>query len=398
MALTNICSRFRERSSYCWLHTTLVISIFCILTWCASPVRAQQVTGDIVGTVVDATGGVIPNASVEVKNLGTEEKRTAKSNEQGEFTFNLLQPGQYSVDVDAAGFRSFVQSGIDLTVGERFRVNARLEIGQANEKIVVTTEAAALQTDDSTLQAVVESKAVEELPLNGRNFVQLAQIVPGANEGPSHSAASGGGGADFRPSSALVVNGQSDVQNNYMLDGTDNNERLLGLLGVRTSVDAIAEVNVMTGQYTAELGRTSGGVVNIITKSGTDEFHGSAYEFLRNEDLDAKDFFVLPGTKPPLKQNQFGGSIGGAIRKGKTFFFADFEGFRQVEGQPKLLTVPTLQEEKNLDFTDVGGGVLDKATLDPIALQYFALYPAPNRAGVANNYASASVQRRMSRA
>jgi outer membrane receptor protein involved in Fe transport len=138
--------------------------------------------------------------------------------------------------------------------------------------------AAGWQTDDSTLQAVVDSKAVEDLPLNGRNFVQLAQVVPGANEGPSHGAASGGGGADFRPSSLLVVNGQADLQNNHMIDGTDNNERLLGLRGVRTSIGAISEVNVMTGQYTAELGRTAGGVVNVITKSGTDQFHGTLYE------------------------------------------------------------------------------------------------------------------------
>ena len=396
MLSTSICSSSKERSLLCSLHTTFLIALFCIWIWCASPAPAQQVTGDIVGTVADATGGVIPNANVQVKNQGTEETRAAKSNEQGEFTFTLLQPGQYSVSVDATGFKSFVQSGIGLSVGERYRVSVRLEVGPTSEKVVVTAEAAALQTDDSTLQTVVESKAVEDLPLNGRNFVQLAQIVPGANEGPSHSAASGGGGADFRPSSALVVNGQSDVQNNYMLDGTDNNERLLGLLGVRTSVDAIAEVNVMTGQYTAELGRTSGGVVNIITKSGTDQFRGSVYEFLRNDALDAKDFFALAGTKPPLKQNQFGGSFGGPIRKGKAFFFADFEGFRQVEGQPKLLTVPTLQEETNLDFTDVGGGVLNEAALNPIALQYFALYPAPNLPGVANNYVSASVQRQNS--
>jgi outer membrane receptor protein involved in Fe transport len=398
MLLRSICGVSKERDERHLVDYFKILSIalLCVSTWSAGPARAQQVTGDIVGTVADATGGVIPNANIQVKNLGTEETRVAKSNEQGEFTFTLLQPGQYSVAVDAAGFKSFVQSGIDLAVGARYRVSAQLEVGQASEKIVVTTEAAALQTDDSTLQAVVESKAVEDLPLNGRNFVQLAQIVPGANEGPSHSAASGGGGSDYRPSSALVVNGQSDVQNNYMLDGTDNNERLLGLLGVRTSVDAIAEVNVMTGQYTAELGRTSGGVVNIITKSGTDEFHGSVYEFLRNDDLDAKDYFALSGTKPPLKQNQFGGSFGGPIRKSKTFFFADFEGFRQVLGQPKLLTIPTLQEETNLDFTDVGGGVLNKATLNPIALQYFSLYPAPNLSGIANNYVAASVQRQNS--
>jgi outer membrane receptor protein involved in Fe transport len=395
MLLNCLCNRLlssENRNRECWAHTGILIIILCLLSLVPHPGNAQQVTGDIVGTVMDINGGVVPNANVVVKNLGTDDTRTGTSNGEGEFTFTLLQPGLYSVTVDSKGFKSFVQSSVTLAVGERFRITALLEIGEASEKVFVTSEGPALQTDDSTLQAVVDSKAVEELPLNGRNFVQLAQLVPGANEGSSHSAASGGGGADFRPSSALVVNGQSDVQNNYMLDGTDNNERLLGLLGVRPSVDAIAEVNVLTGQYTAELGRTSGGVVNIITKSGTDEIHGSLYEFLRNDDLDAKDFFALAGTKPPLKQNQFGGSIGGPIRKGKAFFFGDFEGFRQVLGQTRLLTVPTATE-RNFDFTDVGGGVLNKATLNPVALQYFALYPAPNAAGTANNYAADPIQR-----
>ncbi len=378
-----------------WLYTGLLLTLFLIAFVYNVPLQAQQVTGDVVGTVTDATGALLPKANVVVKNVGTQEVRAGVSSERGEFAFALLPPGTYTVTVDAKGFKTFVQSNFTLDVGVRYRVNAQLQVGKTSEVIIVTSEAAALQTDDSTLQAVVESKAVEDLPLNGRNFVQLAQVVPGANEGPAHSAASGGGGSDFRPSSALVVNGQSDVQNNYMLDGTDNNERLLGLLGVRPSVDAIAEVNVMTGQYTAELGRTSGGMVNIITKSGTDEFHGSLYEFLRNDDLDASDFFAMAGSKPPLKQNQFGGSIGGPIIKGRTFFFVDFEGFRQVMGQTKLLTVPTALEDK-FDFTDVGGGVLDPLTLNPIALQYFALYPAPNRPGLANNYVSNAIQRQHS--
>ena len=376
---------------------SLLLGVFVLFFFgTVSKCRAQQVTGDILGTVTDSSGGVIPGAVVVIRNQGTEEKRTAASSGEGEFTFTLLQPGQYTVTVEAKGFKSFVQSDIGLVVGARYRVDARLEIGSASEKVEVTADAVTLQTDDSQLQAVVDSKAVEDLPLNGRNFVQLAQVVPGANEGPSHSAASGGGGADFRPSSALVVNGQADVQNNYMLDGTDNNERLMGFLGVRPSIDAIAEVNVLTGQYTAEIGRTAGGVVNIITKAGADQIHGSLYEFLRNDDLDAKAFFSLAGAKAPLKQNQFGGSIGGPIRKGKTFYFGDFEGFRQVMGSPHLLTVPTLQEETNFDFTDVGGGVLNKSELNPIALQYFALYPAPNLSGTANNYVADPIQRQNS--
>ena len=370
--------------------------MMCLWLVATSQSRAQQVTGDILGTVLDASGGALPNANVVVKNQGTDETRAAKSNEQGEFTFTMLQPGQYRVTAEANGFKKFIQANIPLVVGARFRVDAHMEVGTAVEAVEVTDVPPALQTDDSTLQSVIDRKAAEDLPLNGRNFVQLAQIVPGANEGPAHGAASGGGGADFRPSSSLVVNGAADVQNNYMLDGTDNNERLLGLLGVRTSIDAISEVNVLTGQYTAELGRTAGGVVNIITKSGTDQIHGSLFEFLRNDLFDAKDYFAISGSKPPLKQNQYGASIGGPIRKGKTFFFGDFEGFRQNMGLTKLLTVPTLQEEQNYDFTDAGGTKLNPATLNPIALQYYKLYPAPMNSSLANNYVGHPVQQQTS--
>jgi hypothetical protein len=366
-----------------------------------------MVTGDVVGTVTDSTGSVVPGANVVIKNQGTEETRSATASTVGEFNFTLLKPGQYTVTVESKGFKSFAQSNIALSVGERYRVNARLEIGQATEKVVVTAEQAAIQTDDAQLQAVVENKAVEDLPLNGRNFVQLAQVVPGANEGPARSAAS-----DNRGSSALVVNGQADVANNYMLDGTDNNERLLGLLGLRPSIDAIAEVNVLTGQYTAELGRTGGGVVNIITKSGSDQFHGSLYEFLRNDDFDAQPFFSVAGVKPPLKQNQFGGSIGGPIRKGKTFFFGDFEGLQQIKGAAIALTVPTLQEETTYNFNDIqvpvgppgpnqamGPGPdlsSQVATFDKVGLNYFKLFPKPNRSGTANNYIADPIQRQHS--
>ena len=155
----------------------ILFVLLCVLAWQAVPAAAQQVTGDIVGTVTDATGALIPNATVIVKNMGTEETRTGVSTEKGEFTFTLLQPGQYSVTVDAKGFKSFEESKLALSVGERYRVTAVLTIGEASEKVEVTGEAPSLQTDDATLQSVVESKAVEDLPLNGRNFVQLAQLV-----------------------------------------------------------------------------------------------------------------------------------------------------------------------------------------------------------------------------
>ena len=212
-----------------------------------------------------------------------------------------------------------------------------------------------LQTDDAALQSVVAEQKTQQLPLNGRNYLQLAQFVPGANEGPTRSMVTS---TDTRPATVAVsVNGQSEFENNYMLDGMDNNDRIWALAGVRPSIDAIAEVNIQTGQYSAELGRTSGGVVNVITKSGTNSFHGAAFEFLRNEALDARDYFAnknLP--KPVLRLNQFGGSLGGPIIKGKTFFFVDYEGLRQKKANVSILTVPTEQQRNKLDFSGILAG------------------------------------------
>jgi hypothetical protein len=371
--------------------------------WLGTAVKspAQQVTGDVVGTVTDNTGGVIPGADVTIKNQGTGETRAAKTNGQGEFTFSMLLSGTYKVTVESKGFKSFAQSDINLSVGQRFRVDAHLSVGQTSETVEVNaSEAPALQTDSSTLQSVVGEQSVEQLPLNGRNFLQLATLAPGANEGTSH----GVNGNDPRPNVAnLVVNAQSETANNYMIDGMDSNDRIWGLAGIRPSVDAIQEVNTLTGQYTADVGRTAGAVVNVVTRAGTSNLHGSAFDFLRNDVLDAKGYFALPGgARPPFRMNQFGASIGGPIRKGKTFFFADYEGLRQLQANPGAGTVPTLHERtlqtnssgQYYDFSDIGMGqvFLNSPTLSRAALNYYRLFPLPNATGInggtVNNYVS----------
>jgi Carboxypeptidase regulatory-like domain/TonB dependent receptor len=363
----------------------LVLFAFLLLT--ALPGRAQSTTADMTGTVSDNTGAIVPQATVTLTNLATKEIRTAKTTSAGDYTFTLLTPGSYSISVTEEGFKGFVVSQINLAAGDRAREDAKLEIGATNEVVEVTGQAPALQTDSSALTSTVTEKAVQDLPLNGRNYINLAQITPGANEGPPNGLNSGARPDDRRQTSSISVNGQDDVINDQLVDGMDNNERIIGTIGVRPSIEAISQINVQTNTYTAEVGRTAGGIINIITKSGSNNFHGSAYEFFRNDALDANPFqFGANNRKPELRQNQFGGSIGGPIIHGKTFFFADYEGLRQVQGSnPIVSQVPTLAQY-NLLRSDPQA--LAHGAVDPIGLQYAMLYPMPNGPST-NNGASA---------
>ena len=357
---------------------------------------AQLTTADILGTVTDSSGAIVPNAHVSIQNLGTQETRTAATDDRGEYAFTLLPIGTYTIKVDMAGFREFSATNVALQAGDRRRVDVRLEIGQQAQRVVVTDTAPALQTDTSTISTVIGQTAVENLPTNGRNFINLAQLVPGANSGTTNAVAGGTRPDDRRMTSEISINGQSSMVNSELIDGMDNNERVIGVIGVRPSIDAIAEFSVQTNLYTAEVGRTSAGVINVLTKSGTNSFHGSAFEFLRNDIFDASNFFALQ--KPEYRQNQFGGSLGGPIIRSKTFFFVDYEGLRIVQGETYVVTVPTLFEEQNVgNFSDnlatvngvqYPGPVLNSDQINDITRKYFALYPAPNRPGLFNNYGS----------
>jgi hypothetical protein len=270
----------------------------------------------------------------------------------GEYVFTLLPAGHYKLNVAASGFKGFIVSDFALAAGDRARVDARMDIGQSSQSVEVTATPPALQAESSTISSTVTEMSVQDLPLNGRNFISLVQLTPGANEGLPQGLTSGNRPDDRRQSSAVTANGQGDVFNNHIIDGMDNNERAIGTIGVRPSIDAISEVHVQTNEYTADVGRTAGAVINIITKSGTNDFHGSLYEFLRNDKLDARNFFANAGLKPEYRQNQFGGSLGGPIRKDKAFFFADYEGLRVVQGVTSLTTVPTALERTG-DFSEL---------------------------------------------
>ncbi len=249
--------------------------------------------------------------------------------------------------------------------------------------------------------SVVSEMQVQNVPLNGRNFINLVQMEPGVSAGQPTAISSGNRPDSRRQTSTISANGQTDALNNNMIDGLDNNERLQGFIGVRPSIDGIEQIRVDTNSYSAEMGRAAGAVVNIITKSGGNALHGSPYEYFRNDVLNARDDFDnIPGSgKPKFPQNQFGGSLGGPIVKNRTFFFADVEWFRSIQGITYTTTVPTAYElDHPGDMSDycgtpgtpcTGYPILPSFVLNPVALKYFSLFPRPNRSGFLNNYTSA---------
>jgi hypothetical protein len=355
---------------------------------------AQSTTADILGTVTDQTGAVLTGAAVKVTSLATGEVRTTTSDDHGNYVVNSLLPARYKVEITVHGFKTFSVPNILAAAGDRARVDASLVTGDVTETVEVEGATPLLQTDSSTVGMTVVEKSVQDLPLNGRNFVQLAQLTVGANEGMPGGMTSGSAPDDRRQTSSISANGQSELLNNEMIDGADNNERIIGGIGIRPSVEAISEYRVQTSDYSAESGRTAGAVINTITKSGSNQFHGSLFEFFRNDIFDATTYLFAGNTPLPkseLRQNQFGGSIGGPILHNKTFFFGDYEGYRLVQGvSPTAVTVPTAYEEENPgNFTDLVPGLDVSSSVSPIALNWFKLFPKPSNPGATSgNYMS----------
>jgi len=316
-----------------------------------APVAQAQGTADIVGTVTDNSGSVISGAKVTAKDLDTNLIRTEQTDASGQYSFTLLPVGHYSVTVEVTGFKTFSATELLLATGDRQRVDASMQVGNVTESLQVVGEAVALQTDSSTVGASVTGTNIQDLPTDGRNFITLVQVGAGLNESSQSSLGGGNRPDDRRQTSTVSANGQNDSANNFMLDGMDNNERAIGTVVVKPSIDALAEVQVQTSLYPASVGRAGGAVINEITKAGTNGFHGTLFEFLRNDKFDAKNFFNVPeagnplaGIKPEYRRNQFGGSIGGPIKKDKLFFFADYEGFRKIEGTTNTALIPTACE------------------------------------------------------
>ena len=363
-----------------------------------SGVAFAQGTADIVGRVTDTSGGVLPAVTVTAENIATKSVRTTVTSDTGDYVFTLLPVGVYTVKIELQGFQP-INSRVELATGDRARVDGRLQVGAMEESVMVTGESPLLQTDSSTVSSLIDQKTVQDAPIPGRNIIRMVQLIPGANEGALSSLANGTRPDERRQTSSVSINGVNDVLNNQLVDGMDNNERTIGTVAIKPSIDAIAEVRVQTNMYTAETGRTLGGVINIITKSGGNQFHGSGFEFGRHEKFDSRLFFATD--KPQNRQNQFGGSLGGPIRKDGTFFFADYEGYRIKQGVPSVVTVPTLKMRAG-DFSELSapiydptsatrtpfpGNVIPQSRFDPIAVKYMQLYPLPTNPGLANNFA-----------
>ena len=392
---------------------------------------AQDTTATILGNVTDPSGASVPKAEVTVTNTATNVSVVVTTTDSGAYTVPQLNPGTYSVTIKMTGFSTASLSNLVVVAGDRRRADAALAIGGTNETVEITTAAPVLQTDASSIGSNVTDRAVQDLPLNGRNYINLAQIIPGATEGAPNSISSGTRPDDRRPTSSVSVNGQSEVLNDQLVDGLDNNERVIGTIGVRPSIDSIQEVRILTNSFSADGGRAGGALINVITKSGTNSFHGTLYEFFRHDKLNAFAYQYGAGrAKPRLRQNQFGGSLGGPIFKDKAFFHGDAEFFRQIRGGiPSQLTVPTLYQQQHPgDFsqsipstgcatvaatvsdptqnqttgcvydpdpthvtglngyngasqylrTPVPGNIIPAGFIDPVGLAYFKLYPAPN--------------------
>jgi hypothetical protein len=336
----------------------------------ASVAQGQSVRGTILGTVTDTTGAVIHGAKVTASHVATGLSRTEVTNDAGEYSILQLPVGQYTVTVEQTGFKKTERTGVELRVDDKLRIDVSLAVGQLTETVAVEASAPVISTDSSTVGNVVDNKKVTELPLNGRNPLQLTLLVPGANQGVKGSQNQTQGGS-------ISVNGAREQANNFLLDGMDNNDLAINQYAVAISTEAIQEFKVLTSTYSAEFGRSPGGQVNFATKAGTNDFHGVGYEYLRNADLDAKNFFDRPGPIPGYKRNQYGASAGGPIRKNKTFFFGNYEGTRIRQGITKVANEPTAAMKRG-DFsallgaqfaTDAAGRpVLRNEIFDPTSL------------------------------
>src|SRR4051794_21670175 len=326
----------------------------------ATPAFGQAVTGTIIGRVTDTSGAVVPGVTVTLTNTGTNLTRVVTTDSDGEYVAPSLPTGVYAIAAEISGFKGVTVSNVELGVDQRVRIDVKLEVGALTESVTIQAETPLVQTSSSELGTTVTNRQIEALPLNGRNFVSLTRTVPGVVRGIPGANVDGAGSLAWRASASFSANGQRTRDNNFLLDGVDNNETWLNSVVVFPSVDALEEFKVQTSTYSAEFGRSSGGVVNIAIKSGSNAFHGSGFEFLRNDAFDANDFFnnKFGRAKPPFRQNQFGGTFGGRIIRDKTFFFMDYQGGRIRQAQSYLSTVPSLKMREG-DFSELTRAIYD---------------------------------------
>jgi hypothetical protein len=359
-------------------NITLHVVLLCLIC-AAMPGVAQVDTGTFVGTIKDATGAVVPGALATANGLDTGATTTAKTDSDGNFVITPLKIGRYSVSVEAIGFKKEIRQNIVLDVQQTIRLDFSLQVGSVTETARVTGEPPLLETETASLGDVVSSQQIEQLPLNGRRYTDLATLTSGVTkitEGPvngSSTPTNGNAGGNFS------VNGTRGDQNNFILDGVDNNSNDNGDVAVLSSPDAIAEFKIQTSNYSSEFGRSGGAVINATTKSGGNQFHGSAWEFLRNDALDARGYFESPDQpKAPYKQHQFGGTLGGPIIRDKAFFFVDYEGTRIHSARTDFATLPSTLETQG-NFSDILGAQIGVDALGRPIYQNEIYDPATTR-------------------
>src|ERR1700722_152983 len=337
------CSRSVESTTGTKLHKAFFLLLLCFIALMSSSPLYGQAAGSFSGNVIDKSGSSVPGAEVTVVSQDTGLTRTSKTDSAGHYLIPLLPVGTYTVRVDMVGFQSAASNGLVLQVQEAREVDFSLLPATVNTTVLVTGDAVAVETGNPSLGQVITSQQVSQLPLNGRDFVQLATLTAGATaETNPNSFFTSGTDSEVaaRGSFSLSVGGSRPNSTDWLLDGVDNNELTAGGIGIFSSIDDIQEFKVLTYTYSAEYGTRAGPTVLVTTKSGTNDWHGSLFEFVRNTDLDAKSYFST--TTPKFNLNQFGGAVGGPIRRNKTFFFVDSEQKYQREGITFTGLVPSL--------------------------------------------------------
>src|SRR6266481_1218 len=316
-------------------NKALLVVVFCLVVLSVSPLLYGQANGSISGTVSDKTGSVISGATVKILSQGTGISREAKTDDTGHYLVPLLPVAYYTVHVESQGFQSAEQKDVRLQVDEHRELDFTLVPASVSSTVEVSATEVAVQTTNPTLGQVITSEQVSQLPLNGRDFVQLATLTPGVTQETNPNSFFNGGPSSevsTRGSYSLSVGGSRAQSTDWLLDNNDNNELTAGGISILPSIDAIQEFKVLTYNYSAEYGTRSGPTVLVTTKSGSNQLHGSLFEFFRNTKLDARSYFA--SSKEKFNLNQFGGALGGAIQKDKTFFFIDYQAKMQRRGIP----------------------------------------------------------------
>jgi len=367
------------------LHTGVLIAmLFSAVAW-------SQQTSTILGSVKDASGAVIPGAKVVATNIGTLLHRDTVTDTVGEYRIPSLPPGNYNLEVSAEGFSSYVLSNVKVDVGQMARLDATLKVGEAAQKITVEGSQPILQTADAQVGNVIENSTIVGLPLNGRNFTQLNLLIPGVTAGSSNNIVQRNGYGARAGGVSFSVNGQRSTNTQFLLDGISFLETEIGSAAFSPSIDAIQEFKVQTSGFSAEFGTQAGGQINMISKTGSRNFHGGVYDFFRNDAFDARNFFVQTGAKPELRRNQFGGTLGGPLFTEKLLFFGSYEGTRLITGITQTGLVPTATQALG-DFSSLpitlknpftGGTYANNKipTINPVIAKMLTSYvPAPNAA------------------